>query len=679
MKRSEGTSTILRNTHRVAIIGGGPAGSFLAIHLLRGAKAAGRDIRVTIIEKDPGAGFPRFSRPTRTLGVHRACAGIVSPRLYAAMTRIGMEPPVDLIWEDFTHVWFHGLWKNFPLRVPPVRKMVSVFRGSPPDHDGTAPAGFDGFLLAKAKSEGARLVAGTVRNIRYSPARKPVLTVMTPSGEPIFMEFEFVALATGINAEPLDRCGSGGCFAAFRRINPRFRPPKVRRAMVFELKPGRTYLRRHMNRELYFIKSGSGALRLDYIALVPKGDYLTIVLVGDAIDRAVLPRDTRAIYGALLTLLHGRHLLPGMTPRSAPLLRASPALMATHPATAPFADRIAVVGDALGARIFRNGLLTAFLSAETLAETVLHRGTDKERLREGCGPMVRRLASDNRYGALVFGLIRIAFRSPLISRIVYQTFATEMKSKEMAGWPLGRVLRHIALGTADYEEILRELAGPAVIRSIFTGAAKTFRNMLTECFFGIRWRTYGRYPTVILKEKRPYFKTGIAAPLGIQLDASPEMERMYAIKIRAPAEAIFKELGKFGDPDSAFLKLRFVEVARVSGSPNTVGAVVRYRLRMAPVAMDIRLARCIPDRSLLYEPAELFALRGRLLFDITPTRDGNHRLVVYTAFDFRKGNHPLGRIFWRALRWLFPEYAHDVVWNHAVCAIKAEAERRAGC
>ena len=33
------------------------------------------------------------------------------------------------------------------------------------------------------------------------------------------------------------------------------------------------------------------------------------------------------------------------------------------------------------------------------------------------------------------------------------------------------------------------------------------------------------------------------------------MERMYAIKIRASAATIFRELGRFGDADSRFLKL----------------------------------------------------------------------------------------------------------------------------
>ena len=72
---------------------------------------------------------------------------------------------------------------------------------------------------------------------------------------------------------------------------------------------------------------------------------------------------------------------------------------------------------------------------------------------------------------------------------------------------------------------------------------------------------------------------------------------------------------------------------------------------------------------------ERFADRGKLLFDINPTRDGNNRLVIYTAFDFKRGATPARRVFWRLFRVFFPAYVHDVVWNHALCGIKEEVER----
>ena len=664
--------TMLSAGSRVCVVGGGPAGTFFAIHLFRQAKRAGRDIAVTIIEKK--AQFHPAGRPWRRRGCNH-CAGGISPRLHALMHDSGLDLPRELVREEFTHIWIHGLWKNFPLRVPAGQRMTAVFRGSLPGDRKDGRSGFDDFLLEKAAAEGAVIFSGEARGIRYLPSGKPVLTVKTSPEDEEDITADFVAVAAGINPRPGRTVQESEFAESCRAIMPGFIPPGVRRTLVFELKPGRDYLRKYMDRELYFIESGSRKLPLEHIALVPKGEYLTVALVGKSIDRADLPRDTRRVVRDFLSLSHIRTILPHISSENPPVVCACSPFMAVRPAKSPVADRVAMVGDALGARLYKDGLYSAFVTAEALARTVIHVGIDSRSLEKGYGPVMRWLETDNRYGRLVFGLIRGAFASPVLSRILYQAFATEMKFREKERWRLGDVLWKIGSGTADYRDVFRELMTFAVIRSVAVGAFKTARNYLTEMAFGIRWEQYGRYPTVIIKEKREYFKRSIAAPLGVTLDAAPEMERMYAIKIRASARAIFEELKKFGDLRRRFLRLRFVAVRRISGSPGQVGTVIRYSLGRLPISMDVRLVRAIPDKALLFEVQEVFSDRGRLLFDITPTKDGNNRLVIYTAFDFKRGRDTAAGIFWRVFKGVFPAYAHDVVWNHAICCIKGEAEK----
>ncbi len=663
--------TALKDGDRVTVAGGGPAGSFFAIHLLRAAKDAGRNIAVTIIEKKAVQEQEGWS-----LRGCNCCSGTVSPGLHQAMHRIGIEIPPELICQEFTHVWLHGLWKNFPLKILSGQRMYSVFRGTLPDDRKDLSGGFDNFLLQKALAEGAELIAGEVPNIRYSLSRKPLLTVKPFSGDIFTIASDFAVLCPGIHSISERSYRENRLFRSFAEINPFFRPPKIRRFLIFELKPGRDYLKKYMDRELYLIESGSKKMKLEHISLVPKGEYLTVALAGDSIDNASFPKDTGKLVDTFLSLPHIRAILPRMTLQNTPVVCTCTPFMAVKPAKEPFADRVAVIGDAFGARLYRDGLYSAFVTAQSLAETLIHKGTDRKSLSEGYGPAVAWLEKDNRYGRRVFGTIRLALRYPLLSRIFYQSFATEMKFKESQRWPLGNVLRKTGTGSTDYAEVFRELFSVPVFRSVLTGAYKTFRNILTETAFGISWEGYGRYPTVIMKEKRDYFKKSIAAPLGIKLDAAPEMERMYAIKIRASSQTIFEELCKFGDADGKFLKIRFVDVRRVSGSPGQEGAVIQYRLRLFPVSMKLRVVSGIPGRTLLYDVEELFAQRGKLLFDIAPTKDGNNRLVIYTAFDFKKGKTFTGRIFRNLFRRIFPAYAHDVVWNHAICCIKAEAEQR---
>jgi flavin-dependent dehydrogenase len=658
---------------KVSILGGGPAGALFAIHLLMHSKQASLDLAVTIIDKkavqDPG------KLPCKLKGCNY-CAGIISPRLNNALEKSGISLPEELIWEEFSHIWIHGLWKNFPLKLPQNQHMYSVFRGALPLDRRKRTDGLDGFLLNLARTRGAAVMAGEVTDIQYTPLKKPCVIVVEGSGKETSIESDFVAIATGIHPLQGNVREHNPVLRAFMRINPGYSPPRLRPALIFELKPGRAYLKKYMNKEIYFVVSGSKKLRLDHISLVPKGDHLTLAVVGDRIDKASFPTEIRKIIKDILSLPHCRTLLPHITLDNTPVACSCTPYMVTAPSKGAVCDRIAVVGDALGSRLYRDGLYSAFVSAEALAETVIHKGVDQKSLASGYDRVTHWLTTDTRYAERVIGAIQTVLKSPFLSRILYQTFATEMKRKDPEQRPLGKVLLDLGSGVTDYADVFKGLIRKPVLFSILLGTAKTIRNILTELFFGLSWEDTGRYPTVILKEKRDFFKKKIAAPLGITLEAAPEMERMYAIKIRAPADIIFEELGKFGETGSRLLNLRFMDVKRISGSPNAVNAVVRYSLKRIPLAMDIRLARSIPSRTLLYEPGELFSQNGKLIFDIAPTKDGNNRLVIYTAFDFKRGKTVAGRLFWNVFKKLFPEYAHDVVWNHAACCIKRDAEKK---
>ncbi|SMC72463.1 hypothetical protein SAMN02746065_108105 [Desulfocicer vacuolatum DSM 3385] len=711
----------LKDGARIFILGGGPAGAFLGIHLLKEAKKNNLDIYVTIVDKNL---VLDQDGTVRKFNGCNFCAGVLSPRLLEELTQCGIILPREMVAESFSHIWIHGFWKNFPLKVPVGQRLVSVFRGNlPPGRQKlhpNFPRGFDAFLLQRAVDEGATLIAGEVLNIKYFypslyrpqnfPVNKemvtPCLSIKPHVGNSFSVESDFVGICPGVNHNQNHK--ENLFWKSYQRLNPLFTPPVTKRALVFELKPGKNYLKKYMHREIYIIISGGGELKLDHVALVPKGDYLTVALTGKSVDKTLSSEDINGIIHGFLSLPHVQTILPGLdtihkiskcgdttqcqnafsidnavvnestlayAARKFPVTCRCAPRMAVTPAKEAFCDKIAMAGDSLGARLYRDGLFSAFISARSLAQTVIHKGVDKKSLAQGCGWVLKWLEKDNHHGKRVMGVTQMALSSTLLSRILYQTFATEMKFKEKTKWPLGAVLWKVGSGAADYGEVCRNIVSPAVFSSILRGIYKTCRNILTEIFFDLNWDDQGRYPTVIIKEKRDYFKKSIAGHLGIDLDPHPEMERMYAIKIRADASAIFQELGKFGTIQSKFLKLRFVDVKNVSGTPLREGAVVQYRLKGLPISMDIQLIKVLPERVLFYEPAELFTKQGKLIFDITPTRDGNNRLVIYTAFDFQKGRTWPGRIFWTLFKHLFPDYAHDVVWNHAICTIKGEAEK----
>jgi hypothetical protein len=266
----------------------------------------------------------------------------------------------------------------------------------------------------------------------------------------------------------------------------------------------------------------------------------------------------------------------------------------------------------------------------------------------------------------------------LVSRIVYQAFATECKVREQRSRPLSKVLWKIASGTADYQEVLHDMCGYGVLRSVLVGAAVTLRNLAFEGLFGLKWGEYGRYPTVVLREKREVLKRELESSLGEEVGGSADFERMYTIKIRSSEQEIMEDLAQFGQPAARFANLRFVNVLQIHGVPNQVGSVIRYRVPFFGLSSEMQLTKRIGFETLLYQADERLVDCGKLIFNVAPTKDGNRRLAIYTSFQYKKGKGPVSRLIWNGVRFLFPEFVHDIVWNHALCTIKEEVERKHG-
>jgi flavin-dependent dehydrogenase len=669
--RAPSQSVSLQDNDCVAVVGGGPAGSFFAIYLLREARRLHRPIDVVIVEKRGP-----IEMDAAALGCRGCtfCAGGISPRLDQILEEQRLSVPDEIVQGRFDYVWIQGQWKNFRLRVPKDMRMYSVFRGSLPGRRSGSPAGFDGFLLGEAVKEGARILYGRVEAMSYGASGLPRLTVSTESGESIPLDASFVTIATGINAH----CGldyrDDSLIASIKRLNPAFVPGRSRKALIFELDVGEDYLEHNLHREIYFIEYGSKRLALEHTALVPKGRFLTVAMLGKCVDEAVLPRDSRQIVHDFLTLPQIERILPGI--EAAPLACACAPRMTVTTARSPFGYRFAIIGDAVGSRLNKDGLFSAHVTASRLAQTVLQDGIDQQSLAKGYGKAIQWLATDNRFGRMVFGLSRVAFTRPVVGRITYQAFATECKVRDEGSRPLSAVLWKIASGTADYREVLREMCSYGVLRSIVMGATVTLRNVAFESLFGLKWGEYGRYPTVVLKEKREALKRRLSLSLGMELGATPDFERMYVIKIRGSEREIMDELAKFGHPDARFLDLRLVKIRRVQGESNEVGSVIRYSIPVAGFGAELRLTKRVGLKTLLYQVDGRLADHGQLIFNVAPTKDGNSRLSIYAAFDYKKGQGIVGRVLWGVTRVLFPGFVHDVVWNHALCTLKEEIERK---
>ncbi|MBZ5499633.1 MAG: hypothetical protein LAP85_24810 [Acidobacteriia bacterium] len=666
----------LEENGTVVVIGGGPAGAFFSIHLLRRARELQRAVRVVVIERrrqgagQTGAGF---------VGGWRGCsycAGGLSPKLNDVLKRLDLRLPEEVIQSRVRSITVQGYWKNIELEVPDGREMLSVFRGVRPAKRLDRQHSLDSLLLARALEEGAVLLGGEVYDAEYSARGRPVVSYRAEGAE-ARLEADFAVFAGGVN-ECAETCQDrGSLLPALQRLAPHYRPPRLRPALIFELEaaPGvATYL----EGQLHFVEYGSAALRLEMCSLLPKRGYITVVLVGPSVDASTGPADNVKIINEFLQLPHIRKLVPpSMRLRTA--CACNPRLVVGS-ARHAFADRVAAVGDMVTSRLYKDGILSAHHTASALAETLLVRGVDRNSLQEGYAPVIQGFRRDNRFAALVFLLHRLVFGSSVLSRVLYQAVITERKRIAASARRLEKILWKIASGDDQYEATFLSMIHPATLWLILSGGLWiTLRNYLTERFFNLSWEGFGRFTTGVAKEHFDTKRVAFRRELG-EYDATVpdplEFERMYTIRIRARCAQVLHQLGRFGESDRGYFRPHWVQIQRTEGVPNEPGCLIRYEVLCHRFSFCLQLEQIVQGHLLVYRVRDGFARGGVLLFEVEQDADEICNLSIYVAFQFVRGETPITRLLWLLFRRLFPSFVHDVLWNHSLCQLKnlAEAE-----
>ncbi len=504
------------------------------------------------------------------------------------------------------------------------------------------------------------------------------------------IEADFAVFAGGVNRSPGMDLVADPLFLALQAMIPALRPPKVRTTLISEMRAegGDPDALSAVDGEVHFCQYGSRELDIEMSSLIPKHDWVTVVLLGKSIDQAQLS-EFPGIMQRFVELPHIRRLLPpGVQLRPGCACHPN---MAVGAAAHPFGPRVALIGDLAVSRLYKDGLYSAWTTSAALADCILDRGVDEDSLRRAYAPVVRAFDRDNRYGRVLFRLSRAVFSHPALSRILYQAILTERRTTQRKRWRLAPALWQIASGDEAYRRILGAVLHPSAIWSIFAGGLLiTLRNQATERLFALDWRGIGRHQTGVSIEDRERKRKELFNLLGVAPpDRAPEVERVYSIRIRASNEAILRQLGKFGDADREYLRPRFLSVRRTSGAPNEVGTKIRYAVgpgcgdgRTSTchplVSFTVTIERAIPGSDLLYRIDDGFGRGGIFSFDVRPVKPGVNLLSIYVGFDFYRGKGPLSRVWWWLFRSLFPGFAHDVVWNHSLCKIRYLAEEDTG-
>jgi hypothetical protein len=195
--------------------------------------------------------------------------------------------------------------------------------------------------------------------------------------------------------------------------------------------------------------------RLEFAALIPKGDFVTACLLGDEVDdelvRSFLATDeVRACFPEGKVPEHVCHCFPYIN---------------VGAADPPFAERIVFVGDSGVARLYKDGIGSAYRTAKAAARTAVYHGVSAADFRAHFLPACRAIDFDNTLGRIVFASSALVQRWRFSRRAMLRMTAREQQTtagpRRMSG-----VLWDVFTGSAPYRDVFMRSMHPAFVGSL---------------------------------------------------------------------------------------------------------------------------------------------------------------------------------------------------------------------
>ena len=365
-------NNILQNGSQIAVVGGGPTGSFFSIFALKMAKMMEKSVQVTIYE-------PKDFTRDGPIGCNK-CGGIISELLVQNLAVEGINLPDSVVQRGINSYKLHTQYGNVYIETPSKEKTIAtVYRGGGPRGIiGSEKESFDKFLLDMAIHEGAVHNHEKVDRIEYRNNRPALF-----SKDSMIQEPDLIVGALGVKSQT---------FKIFEDMGFGYRKPETVTAAIAEIWMDKNtiseYFGTSVNLFLLPVKD------IKFAAIIPKGTYVTVCILGKNIDHNTV--NTFVDHPVVQSALPGKgsyeiacRCLPKMNIRA--------------PEVA-FADRVVLCGDAGSTRLFKDGLGAAYIMGKAAAKTAIFHGISKNHFRDHYQPVYKSIMIDNQYGKFLFAV-----------------------------------------------------------------------------------------------------------------------------------------------------------------------------------------------------------------------------------------------------------------------------------
>jgi flavin-dependent dehydrogenase len=419
---------LLTDGSKVGVIGGGPAGSFFSYFLINSAARIGIDLHVDIYE-------PRDFSGTGPSGCNM-CGGIISESLVQMLSAEGIILPPTIVQRGIDAYMLHTDVGSVRIGTPIQEKRIgAVYRGSGPrDIKEIKWGSFDGHVQSLAVEAGANVIQERVSDFSWDNGRPMIKTRKSPA-----QEYDLLAAAAGVNSS-VERLFAGKI--------PGYVPPRTTKTFIQEYYLGAETIEQVLGASMHVFLLDID--RLEFAAIIPKGDYVSVCLLGEDIDKELVE--------TFMSSPEVKNCMPDEWNRDAVSCWCSPKINIVS-ASQPSADRIVFIGDSGATRLYKDGIGAAYRTAKAAATTAVFQGISAEDFKKFYWPACRSIESDNNIGKFIFLATRQIQRRRFARDAVMRMTAAEQKA-EGTQRRMSMILWDMFTGSAPYREILRRALNP---------------------------------------------------------------------------------------------------------------------------------------------------------------------------------------------------------------------------
>ena len=419
----------LSDGSRVAVIGGGPAGSLFSYFLLDMADLAGIKISLDIYE-------PKDFSLSGHAGCNK-CGGVISESLVQMLAMDGIFLPPTVVQQGIDTYILHTDEGSAHMksRIAEEKRIASVRRGAVPSGaTGSLLGSFDGFLLNLAEEKGALVLQEKVERVFFSDGGKPCM--VTKSG--ISEAYDLMVGSAGVKSSDLN---------LFENLNFGYRAPRTTKTFISEIFLGSEVVDAYLGHTIHLFLLDLPRLR--FAAIIPKGEYATVCLMGSDVDQGLV--DSFFSCPEVIECFPADWTFTGSGCRCFPFITSGGAKQ-------PFADRLVMIGDCGVSRLYKDGIGAAYRTAKAAANTVLLSGVSAADFRRHYLPVCRAITYDNQVGKVIYTFTRLIQRNRLLQKGVLRMVAGEQAG--LTPPRLTGVLWDTFTGSSTYVDVFSRMVNP---------------------------------------------------------------------------------------------------------------------------------------------------------------------------------------------------------------------------